>query len=97
MQEVTSDPVAKKALIFISSGSAIGRALIAPPDLPNERLVALRAAFDAMVKYPAFLADSQKRNVYLDPTPGAQVQEDSNEIVKTPKDIVDRVAKVFKE
>ena len=97
MQEITADPVAKKALIFISSGSAIGRALIAPPDLPNERLVALRAAFDAMVKDPAFVADAKKRNVYLDPTPGAQVQEDSNEIVKTPKDIVDRVAKVFKE
>ena len=97
MQEITTDPVAKKALIFISSGSAIGRALIAPPDLPNDRLVALRAAFDAMVKDPDFLADAQKRNVYLDPTPGAQVQADSDEIVKTPKDIVDRVAKVFKE
>jgi tripartite-type tricarboxylate transporter receptor subunit TctC len=97
MQEVTTDAFAKKALIFISSGSAIGRALIAPPDLPAERLVALRVAFDAMVKDPDFLADAQKRNIYLEPTPGAKVQEDSDEIVKTPKDIVDRVAKVFKE
>ncbi len=97
MQEVTNDAFAKKALIFISSGSAIGRALIAPPDLPEERLAALRAAFDAMVKDPDFLADAQKRNIYLDPTPGAKVQEDSDEIVKTPKDIVERVAKVFKE
>jgi tripartite-type tricarboxylate transporter receptor subunit TctC len=97
MQEVTNDAFAKKALIFISSGSAIGRALIAPPGLPDERLVALRAAFDAMVKDPDFRADAQKRNIYLDPTPGAKVQEDSDEIVKTPKDIVDRVAKVFKE
>ena len=97
MQEVTTDAAAKKALTFISSGSAIGRALIAPPGLPDERLVALRAAFDAMVKDPDFLADAKKRDIYLDPTPGAKVQEDSDEIIKTPKDIVDGVAKVFKE
>ncbi len=97
MQEVTNDDFAKKALIFISSGSAIGRALIAPPDMPADRLAALRAAFDAMVKDPGFLADAEKRNIYVDPAPGQKVQEDSDAIVKTPKDIVDRVAKVFKE
>ena len=97
MQEVTADADAKKALIFISSGSAIGRALLAPQDVPPERLAALRAAFDQMVKDPAFIADANTRNIYLDPSPGTKVQEESDAIVKTPKEIVDRVTGVFKE
>jgi len=97
MQEVTDDPDARKALVFISSGSAIGRALLAPPDMPADRLAALRAAFDKMVSDPAFTADADKRNIYVQPTPGAEVQAESDAIVKTPKDLVDRVAKVFKE
>jgi len=97
MQEVTDDPAAKKALVFISSGSAIGRALLAPPDMPTDRLAALRAAFDKMVSDPAFVADAEKRNIYVQPTPGPEVQAESDAIVKTPKDLVDRVAKVFKE
>jgi tripartite-type tricarboxylate transporter receptor subunit TctC len=97
MQEATTDAGAKKALIFISSGSAIGRALLAPQDVPADRLAALRAAFDTMVKAPEFLADAKTRNIYIDPAPGVKVQEASDAIVKTPKEIVDRVAGVFKE
>jgi tripartite-type tricarboxylate transporter receptor subunit TctC len=96
MQEISDDPLAKKALIFISSGSAVGRALIAPPDMPADRLAALRAAFDKMVTDPGFLADADKRDIYIRPTSGLEVQAASDEIIKTPKDIVDRVAKVFK-
>ncbi|HZP79506.1 MAG TPA: tripartite tricarboxylate transporter substrate-binding protein [Pseudolabrys sp.] len=97
MQEATDDQTAKQALTFISSGSAIGRALLAPPGIPDDRLNALRSAFDAMVKDRDFIADAQKRNLFLEPSPGTAVQEASDAIAKTPKDLVQRVAKVFKE
>ena len=97
MQELTDDPVAKKALIFISGGSKIGRALIAPPDMPADRLAAMRAAFDKMVKDPDFLADAKKRGLVIDPTPGKETQADSMAILNTPKDLYERVAKVFKK
>ncbi len=97
MQEVTSDDTAKKALTFISAGSAIGRALIAPPGIPDDRLAALRTAFDAMVRDKDFLADAEKRSLYIEPSPGTAVQEESDAIAKTPKDLVERVGKVFKE
>jgi len=97
MQELTGDPVAKKALIFISGGANIGRALIAPPEMPADRLAALRGAFDKMVKDAGFLADAKKRSLVIDPSPGKETQADSLAILKTPKDVVDRVAKVFKK
>ena len=88
MQDVVTDPKAKKVIEFLSAGSAIGRALIAPPDLPADRLAALRTAFDQMVKDPDFLAQVAKTGEEVDPTPGDEVQRISNAILETPPDIV---------
>jgi tripartite-type tricarboxylate transporter receptor subunit TctC len=95
MQEIVEDATAKKAIEFVSAGAAIGRALLAPSNVPADRLAALRAAFDKVVLDKDFLADAEKRSIYIEPTPGAEVQKYSDALIKTPKDIVDLVAKAF--
>jgi tripartite-type tricarboxylate transporter receptor subunit TctC len=95
MQEVAKDDTARDVLKFISAGSAIGRALIAPPGIPEDRLAALRTAFDKMVQDPDFKADAEKRKAYLEPTPGTEVQTYSDAIIDTPKAIVDVATKAF--
>jgi tripartite-type tricarboxylate transporter receptor subunit TctC len=93
MQDLVSDPKLKKAMEFASAGAAIGRALIAPPKVPQDRLDALRAAFDKMVKDPEFIAEAKKRGAELDPSPGAAVQKASLAIVGAEKDVVDLAKK----
>ena len=88
MQEVLSKPGDKKVATFLSAGSAIGRALMTPPNVPADRVAALRRAFDQMVKDPAFLDQAEKIKVEVDPTPGEEVQRISNTILSTPDDIV---------
>jgi tripartite-type tricarboxylate transporter receptor subunit TctC len=95
MQEIVSDPTARTAIEFISAGAAIGRALLAPPNVPAERVAALRAAFEQMVVDKDFLAEAEKRGIYIEPTSGAEVQKHSDTIVRTPKGIIDLVAKAF--
>jgi tripartite-type tricarboxylate transporter receptor subunit TctC len=95
MQEVVADPTAKAAVEFISAGAAIGRALLAPQSVPGDRVAALRAAFDQVVTDKDFLAEAQKRSIYIEPTPGVEVQKHSDAIIQTPKSIVDLVAKAF--
>jgi tripartite-type tricarboxylate transporter receptor subunit TctC len=92
MQELVSDTRTKKIIEFISAGSAIGRALIAPPDVPADRIAALRTAFDRLVQDEAFHADAAKRSADLEPAPGAVVQGYSDAIAKAPKDIIDAAA-----
>ncbi len=70
MQELVDDPRKKKIIEFISAGSAIGRALIAPSGVPADRIAALRTAFDQLVVDPAFRADAAKRSADLEPAPG---------------------------
>ncbi len=89
MQELVSDPKIKKAMEFASAGAAIGRALIAPPKVPQDRIQALRAAFDRMVKDPDFIAEAKKRGAELDPSSGAEVQKASLAIVGADKDVVE--------
>jgi tripartite-type tricarboxylate transporter receptor subunit TctC len=38
MQELVDDPISKRVIEFYSAGSAIGRALLAPPQVPADRL-----------------------------------------------------------
>jgi tripartite-type tricarboxylate transporter receptor subunit TctC len=90
MQEVIDDPTAKQVIEFVSAGTAFGRALIAPPGVPADRIAALRGAFDGLVKDPAFLKDAERAKAQIDPTPGADLQRDLVRLFKAPKDIVDR-------
>jgi tripartite-type tricarboxylate transporter receptor subunit TctC len=93
MQELISDPKLKAVFEFASAGGAIGRAILAPPKVPKERLDALSAAFDKMVKDPAFLADAQKRGAEIDPSPSTEVQKASLAIIAAPKDVVEIATK----
>ena len=96
MQELVDDPMAKKVIEFSSAGAMIGRALLAPPGIPEDRIAYLRELFDKMVADPAMIEMATKRNLELDPTSGAIVQGYSDEIVKTPPDVVEKAAVAFK-
>jgi len=64
----------RKILNFFVADSAIGRAVAAPPGVAPDRIKALRAAFDAMIKDPEFVADTTKRNVEVDALSGEKLQ-----------------------
>lgn len=95
MQELVDDPQTKRTIEFISAGSAIGRALIAPPGVPADRLAALRTAFDQLVQDQDFIADAAKRSADLEPTPGATVQTYSDGIARAPKDVIEAATRAI--
>lgn len=74
MDELTDDPKAKEAMRLFSAGGDIGRALLTPPEIPEDRFAALAIAFDKMVVDPAFIADAKARGAPLAPVNAAGVQ-----------------------
>ena len=64
----------KKLLYLFGANADIGKSLNAPPGLPPERLAALHAAYAAMLKDPAFLAEIKKLKMDLDHAPAERVQ-----------------------
>jgi tripartite-type tricarboxylate transporter receptor subunit TctC len=90
LQEVIEDETSKRVIDFLSAATQFGRALLAPPGVPADRVAALRGAFDTLVKDPAFLKDAERAKAQIDPTSGADLQKDLVALFKAPKDIVDR-------
>ena len=52
----------------------MGRPVVAPPDVPADRVAALRRAFDATMKDKEFLADAAKMAIDIDPIDGKAVE-----------------------
>ena len=80
MAELGSTPEDTKILKLYGSEAEVGRSVMTPPDIPHDRLVALRTAFAAMMKDKTFLAEAEKRKMEIDPLSGEALQAlvDSN-------------------
>lgn len=86
----------RKILALYASGADIGRAFLAPPKVPADRVQALRTAFDKMVKDPQLLADIKRGNIEFDPMSGAELQKLADESVNVPASLIAR-AKAVRE
>ena len=93
--EIGSSAQDRQVFALYASGSAIGRSLIAPPGLAAERLAALRAGFDAMVKDADFIAHVGKLDVELDPLPGAAVAQLIEKTLSVPAAVRERAINAF--
>ena len=76
----------------------MGRPFMAPPEVPQDRVKALRAAFSAMAKDPNFVADAKNLNLELTPVDGDDVQALLDRVAKTPKHVIERMndAQIYK-
>jgi len=81
----------RRLFTFIGSSTEIGRAFAAEPGIPADRSKALRTAFMAMAKDPAFVADAEKHKLEVNPASGEEVQQIVNDMLNAPKALVDRV------
>jgi tripartite-type tricarboxylate transporter receptor subunit TctC len=87
---------ARQAIEFLYAGQGIGRPFVAPPDLPAERLKALREAFDATMQNADFIAEAKNSKLELAPENGAHLAALIAKIYATPKPIVDKVSNLIK-
>lgn len=96
VMDLPASPQDKAALKLIVSRQSIARPFAAPPGVPADRLQALRAAFDATMKDPQFLAEAKRLNLEVRPVSGADVEKLIRELYATPKDIVKLAAQAEK-
>ncbi len=91
MFELAKSEPDRAAMRMLFARTEYGRPYFLPPDVPAERVEALRRAFDATMKDPAFLAEAAKLQLDVSPMTGEEVQALVGELAKTPPDIVTRV------
>jgi tripartite-type tricarboxylate transporter receptor subunit TctC len=81
----------RQALMLALARLEYGRPFFLPPNVPAARLEALRRAFDATMKDPAYLAEADKLKIEVDPLSGEQVATLVAQVSRTPADTVARV------
>src|SRR5260370_4270543 len=72
----------------VAGMAEIGRSILTTPGVPEDRLAALRAAFQEMLKDPEFVAACAKRNLMLDPATGQDMDAINQETANLPEPIV---------
>ncbi len=72
MHELAKNDEDRQVLMFLSADTAISRSVVTTPEVPVERVAALRGAFQKMVQDPAFLADAGKTQMDISPSTGEE-------------------------
>jgi tripartite-type tricarboxylate transporter receptor subunit TctC len=90
MDFVKNDEDRKIMELFLAQKSA-ARPVVAPPQVPAERMAAIRSAFEKMIIDPEFLKDASTQKLELDPTPAAEIEKVIKLFATTPENLGKRL------
>jgi tripartite-type tricarboxylate transporter receptor subunit TctC len=92
--DLASTDNGRRAIEFFAADSVLAWPLVAPPDVPAERVAELRAAFNAMMQDPQLLAEAATQGLDIDPVSGAEIAALVDRLYGTPADVLDLVRKI---
>jgi hypothetical protein len=95
VMDLAKTDVQRQAMRLMFARTEYARPYFLPSEVPAERVTALRRAFDATMKDPAFVAEAQKLQLELSPMSGEAMQALVGELVRTPPAVVARVRKAL--
>jgi tripartite-type tricarboxylate transporter receptor subunit TctC len=89
--ELAKNDTDKQAVTALVAGAVFGRSILAPPAIPAPRLAALRAAFQATMKDPAFVGEAEKAKMDLNPVNGEELAKLAAKASQLSDSVVKRV------
>jgi tripartite-type tricarboxylate transporter receptor subunit TctC len=85
----------RQVLSAVVNAAEIGTAFFTSPNVPKDRVDALRRAFDATMKDPEFLAEAQKTQLTVGPLPGEELQKLVADVAAIKPDILEKVRAAY--
>ncbi|HWG03449.1 MAG TPA: hypothetical protein VG271_00420 [Beijerinckiaceae bacterium] len=89
--ELATTDEQRQILELLFAQQTISYPFVAPPGVPADRAAALRDAFDATMKDPDFIADTQRQRLNVDPIGGADIDKLLARVDATPPAILKQV------
>lgn len=93
--DMVKNPQDKKVMELVFGSGVLGRAWLAPPGVPKDRLKALRAAFKSALNDPKAKAEAKKRRMSWNPQPWQKLQAAATRIADTDEEIIIRTRKAL--
>ena len=88
--ELATNEIDREVLRFISADTAISRSAVTTPDVPPERVKALRKAFMDTMKDAQFLGEANKMGLDISPLSGEESQAVADKIVAARQEVIER-------
>jgi len=93
---VKTDEAKKLMATVLRANSPTVRPFVAPPATPNDRVQTLRKAFMDTLKDPELLAETKKSRLDLDPSDGAELEQNIKEIFKLEPSQIAKLKEILK-
>jgi tripartite-type tricarboxylate transporter receptor subunit TctC len=97
VQELARNESDRGIIALIVSGDALGKPMATAPNVPPERVQALRDAFDATLKDPAFIEAAAAARIEINPVHGPALQATVEKVLATPKPLAERAKAIIAE
>ena len=91
ISDLATNSEGRRILEFMNSDASIGWNVVAPPNVPADRVEVLRKAFDQMLVDVEFLADAQSRGLEIASSTGKEVAAVVDRTVTTPPEALTRL------
>jgi tripartite-type tricarboxylate transporter receptor subunit TctC len=91
LSELGRTPEERQVLEVISADVAVGRPILTTPDVPKDRVAALRKAFDDTIKDKAFIAEAEKQKMDINPLSGEELQQVVAKVLSHSPDVIAKV------
>ncbi len=86
----------RKILALYTSSVEFGRPIVAPPNVPKERVEALRNALAETLKDPELLAEAKQQGMEMTYVSGQELETLIADLMSTPTDIVEKMREMTK-
>jgi tripartite-type tricarboxylate transporter receptor subunit TctC len=97
INELASNEADRVVLRSISSAADIGRAILTPPNVPSDRMDALRDAFASMLRDPDFIRDAERRSLEIGPMAGTGLQQLILHAMDVTPEVAERTRRAIRE
>jgi tripartite-type tricarboxylate transporter receptor subunit TctC len=97
VQELARNEDDRKVIQLIIAGDALGKPMATAPNVPPERVQALRDAFDATLKDPEFIKAATAARIEINPISGVALQDTVGKVLATPKHLAERAKAIIAE
>lgn len=90
--ELATSEEQRQVIDLIISPQLMGRPILTTPDVPADRLAALRAAFDKSMADPEFAALAQKQQLEVGAVSGERIEQLIDKLYSYPKPMVEKAS-----
>lgn len=87
--------IERQVVELIEAGNHVGIGVYAPPGTPKDKVAALRKAFEATIKDPAFLAEAEKRKLDIEYVSGEDLEKIMKNAAATPAEAVAKLKSIL--